>query len=428
MEEFDSGFLSVLAAKAVIDAAKHKESKDIERAIQASLEDLDSPLESTSNGKDAAKAESSRSASKQPRVDSGDDLHDNSSKRARYTRLSIMGSSGSNTEGNNDDLKRYAIEPESITTTVADVHLDKNALEALDALMLSFHDPSAFTFGILANSSPQGVLLYGPPGTGKTLLVRAFAKRTHATTLTLSSADVRSKFVGEGERKIQRIFAYARQHHPCVIFIDEADALFHSRSAQNNSPGHVEDINQFLEEMDGIKSNGSHNPVVIAATNRPFDIDEGILRRLTRRIMIDMPDAAARDHILQIHLRGEKLADDVVVAELVKVTQGYAGSDIKALVYAAAILAVRENLLGTTTGTSLWTWTTAPPMISSGNPRVLNMAHFLRAKQEIRPSPKYDTTTRIQEFHNKFGGITQRVFPVDDIPGPSGKGKGLECM
>ena len=188
--------------------------------------------------------------------------------------------------------------------------------DALDTLTLSLHDPEAFTYGILARSSPQGVLLYGPPGTGKTLLARALAKQANSTILSLSGADIRSRFVGEGEKKIQRIFAYARKIHPCIIFIDEADALFRSRSSEGNCRGHLEDITQFLQEMDGVRPNDKKSPMVIAATNRPYDIDEGVLRRLGKRILVDVPNAAARHHILNIHLRDEIVAEDADILEL----------------------------------------------------------------------------------------------------------------
>src|SRR5262245_11193413 len=103
--------------------------------------------------------------------------------------------------------------------------------------MLPIHDPKAYTWGILSKSAPLGVLLYVPPRTGKTPLVRALAKQNQATILVLSGADIRSKFVGEGEKKIKRIFAFARKHYPCVIFIDEADSIFRSRSAEDNCRG-----------------------------------------------------------------------------------------------------------------------------------------------------------------------------------------------
>ncbi|KAI1737652.1 P-loop containing nucleoside triphosphate hydrolase protein [Xylaria scruposa] len=412
---------TLLTVKSAIDSYKDEESRDIERAIQASLEES---YPNTSKGKDPDVAESSKSALKRPRADSGGDVYDDSHKRVRNVVRIIVNDDGGNVNDDNyNDLKRYVVERDVITTTAADIHFDKNTLEALDVIMLSLHDPAAFKFGILASSSPLGVLLYGPPGTGKTLLVRALAKRTNATTLTLSGADIRSKFVGEGERKIQRIFSYARKYHPCVIFIDEADGIFRSRSAESICRGHVEDINQFLEEMDGIRSNGAQNPVVIAATNRPFDIDEAILRRLTSRILIDMPDTAARDKIFRIHTEGENLADDVDVSELAQITEGYAGSDIKALVYAAAISAARENLLGTTAGLTLWEETVKSPAASNSCPRVLRMAHFLKAKQAIRLSPKSNIIARIQDFHNKMGDAAHRVVPADDTPWPSNKGK-----
>jgi SpoVK/Ycf46/Vps4 family AAA+-type ATPase len=271
---------------------------------------------------------------------------------------------------------------------------------------LSLYNPSAFTFGVLARSSSPGVLLYGPPGTGKTLLAKALAKQTHATFLTFSSADIRSKYVGEGEKKIKRIFAYARKHHPCIVFIDEADSLFRSRSAEDSCRGHLSDLNQFLEEMEGIKSKDARCPMVIAATNRPFDIDEGILRRLRKRILVDVPDARAREQILKIHLRGEPIADDVdlseLVKELAKTTQDYTGSDLETLVHEAAIAAEGENQYRMRTETPIATAS------SKASHRVLRRAHFVYAKQVVPASPKSDLVAKIMEFHNKFGATTQR--------------------
>ncbi|KAI1746890.1 P-loop containing nucleoside triphosphate hydrolase protein [Xylaria castorea] len=354
----DLDLLSSLAVKSAIDGYKDKESRDPEQAIQASLEESHPH---TSNEKDPAIAESSKSASKRPRADSGGDVYNDSHKRVRNALRSIVNSDGGNDDDDNyDDLKRYVVEQDVITTTEADVHLDKNTLEALDVMMLSLHDPAAFKFGILA--------------------------------------DIRSKFVGEGGKKIQRIFSYARKHHPCVIFIDEAD--------------------------DSIRSKGAQNPVVIAVTNRPSDIDEAILRRLTSRILIDMPNTAARDKIFRIHMRGENLADDIDVSELAQITEGYAGFDIKALVYAAAISAVHESLLGTTAGLTLWEETVKSPATSNSCPRVLKMAHFLKAKQRIRPSPKSDTIAGIQKFHNKMGDTAHKVVPADDAPWAERQRKG----
>lgn len=208
------------------------------------------------------------------------------------------------------------------------------------------------------------------------LLVKALANQASAKVLAISGAEIRSKFVGEGPKKIKNLFAYARKNSPCIIFIDEADAIFHSRSADHPSKGHLEDINQFLAEMDGIGPKGPERPMVIAATNRPFDIDEGILRRLGRRICIDVPDIVGREKILKIHLKGEKLDPDVNLAE---VTQEYTGSDLQDLAREAAITAVRELHRQ-----SYETFEKGRRK-TIGAHRVLRREHFIQAKQAVDP-------------------------------------------
>jgi SpoVK/Ycf46/Vps4 family AAA+-type ATPase len=288
-----------------------------------------------------------------------------------------------------------------VKATFEDIHITPDAIEALDSILLPLRMPDQFKVGILAKCPPTGLLLYGPPGTGKTLFVKALAKKTEATLLSLSGADIRSKYVSEGQKKIRDVFACARQWNgPFVIFIDEADALFHRRSSELNSRGHLDDINQFLAEMDGINSSGLLNVMVVVATNRPFDIDEGILRRLGRRIFIDIPDMDGREAILKIHLKGETLGDDVNLAELAKRTYDYTGSDLRDLVYSAALTAVRD-MVNSPKPTQ---FADQPP----AQPRVLRWKHFLHAKKQIRASPKSETAEKIREFHTKFGNTAQR--------------------
>ena len=247
-------------------------------------------------------------------------------------------------------------------------------------------DPDAFTFGVLAKSPLPGILLYGPPGTGKTLLVRALAKESNSTMITVSSADIRSRYVSEGEKKIQRLFAFGRKCHSCIIFIDECDSLFGERSRNGNTRGHNNDLTQFLVEMDGINAKDTRRPVVIAATNRPYDLDEGILRRLGRRILVDVPDLSGREHILRILLRDEPLAEDVNLLEIAQSTPDYTGSDLEKLVIEAALRAVSQNHAN-----------------GSHERRVLTRSHFLWASKVMQPSPKSDSVSKIREFHRKYG-------------------------
>lgn len=259
-------------------------------------------------------------------------------------------------------------------------------------MTLFLREPSAGKHGILSRQSTPGVLLYGHPGTGKTQLVRAFAKLPGATCLTLSRADIQSCMAGEAEKKIKQLFTYARRHHPCFITIDDAHFLFGNDSV--NVTSRVDIISQFLAEMDGIRSQGAADPIVIAATSRPYDIDKSVLRRLGVRIMVDMPDTAAREQLLKIHLEGETLADDVDVGELAKTTKGYTGCDIKNLVWTAANSAENEiRRRGQAVGSSS----------SSDNlRRVLSRSDFDRAKRTIPPSES-SRVSKMMEFHMKFG-------------------------
>ncbi|RSL64528.1 hypothetical protein CEP54_004710 [Fusarium duplospermum] len=336
------------------------------------------------------------------------------------------------------DLRDCIVSPAEITATFDDVYVNQSTVEALDFLAMSFLNPHAFTFGVLSRARAPGVLLYGPPGTGKSLLIKALAKQTHATMITLTDADVRSKYVGVGEQKIKRIFVNARRNYPCIIFIDEADSIFGSRTADKTpTSSHICDLNQFLVEIDGIKADRTRSPMIVAATNRPFAMDEGILRRLGMRIMVDLPTIEARERILSIHLRDEPLSDDVNLTELAQATPDYTGSDLSDLVTAAARYAERDNMGRMGIKTSFWettpistaSSTLTPPLPSDSiSRRLTSRKHFLRAKDEIRPAPITETVAKIREFHNAHGStgytgysrvkkveITNKMNPLKDV-------------
>lgn len=300
--------------------------------------------------------------------------------------------------------------PDDIHVTFDDVHITPDAIEALDPVLLQLEMPDQFGFGILAQHPSTGILLYGPPGTGKTQFVRAFAKKANATILSLTGADFRHSHVGESEKRIQQIFAYARDHKGSfVIFIDEADSIFRSRSLDSTSNSHVADLNQFLAEMDGVKSSGLRNVMVIAASNRPFDIDEGILRRLSRRILVDMPTREDREVILKIHLRNERVANDVNLSELARVTGDYTGSDLRDVVHEAALFSLRERRFGAMNAMQAMDSNPelSEPMNVGGQRRLLQWKHFQAARKRIRPAPKSETAEKVREFHHKFGNSSQ---------------------
>lgn len=321
--------------------------------------------------------------------------------------------SGSTVKHYNNQLLTF--EQENIRETFADVHASPDVIEALNVLTLSIKDPEAFQVGILAKRSAPGVLLYGPPGTGKTLLVRAVAKQANAKVISVSGADIRSKYVGVGEQRIKSLFAQARNNLPCIIFIDEADSIFHSRSSENNTRGHLSDITQFLAEMEGISSSqAGKTPMVIAATNRPFDVDEGVIRRLGRRIRVDVPDVYGRERILNIHLNGERRDPNLDLKEVATNTNDFTGSDLRDLVEEAALQAVREIhwVQGLPLGSKPSQGTDAngkqPDTKQGGAGRVLRREHFLRASQLVSAAPKDDIVAKIADFHSRYGSTGGR--------------------
>lgn len=259
----------------------------------------------------------------------------------------------------------------------------------------------AFQVGILSRHSSSGVLLYGPPGTGKTMLARALAKEAGTMMMAISFADIQSSLVSVAEKKVRSLFRYAQQHHPCIIFIDEADSCFRSRSAENNPAHRTDFLNQFLTEMNGIDAQGSSKPIVVAATNRPFDIDEGILRRLGSRIMVDIPDVRGREAILKLQLAGENLNPDLNLAEIARHTHDFTGSDLRDLAFQAAVEAVQE-IYG---DRGLPTDTHAPGSNKSGADRVIGRKHFLLARKSVSPAPKADLVAKLAEFHARHGGV-----------------------
>ncbi|CCO32534.1 Protein MSP1 AltName: Full=Tat-binding homolog 4 [Rhizoctonia solani AG-1 IB] len=188
----------------------------------------------------------------------------------------------------------------------------------------------------------SGALLFGPPGTGKTLLAKAIAKESGARMLSIKPSDILEKCVGEDEKNIRALFKLARRLKPCVIFIDEADALFGARISakqEKSARWRTDMLTQFTQEMDGMLSS---DVTVICATNRPFDLDDAIIRRLPCRMLVDLPDTAARKAILGILLREENLGADVDLMELANQTPQFSGSDLKHVCVMAAYESAKE--------------------------------------------------------------------------------------
>jgi transitional endoplasmic reticulum ATPase len=192
---------------------------------------------------------------------------------------------------------------------------------------------------------PKGILLYGPPGTGKTLLAKAVATESQANFISIKGPEFLSKWVGESEKAVRETFRKARQAAPCVIFLDEIDAIAPVRGTSTDSGVTERVISQLLTEMDGLEA--LHNVVVIAATNRPDIIDPALLRpgRFDRLVFIGPPDIEARKEILRIHTKGKPLAKDVDLDKLAAKMNNFTGAEIAAVCNEAVMLSIRDYVL-----------------------------------------------------------------------------------
>ncbi len=215
--------------------------------------------------------------------------------------------------------------------------------EDLSEIVDFLKDPSKFAE--IGARVPKGVLLVGPPGTGKTLLAKAIAGEAGVTFFSISGSDFVEMYVGVGASRVRDLFEQAKKNAPCIIFIDEIDAVGRHRGAGLGG-GHDEreqTLNQLLVEMDGFASNT--NIIVIAATNRPDILDPALLRpgRFDRQIVVNYPDIKGREEILKVHARKKKFEGDVSFKVLAKTTQGFTGADLENLLNEAALLAARDN-------------------------------------------------------------------------------------
>ena len=195
--------------------------------------------------------------------------------------------------------------------------------------------------------APKGVLLYGPPGTGKTLIAKALAKMTESNFISIKGPELLSKWVGESEKGVREIFRKARQAAPCIIFLDEVDALV-PRRGSGSSDSHVTEniVSQILTEIDGLEE--LHNVLIIGATNRLDIVDEALLRpgRFDRIIEVGNPDSKGRTHIFEIHTKKKPLENNVNIKKLVEMTDGFSGAEIAAITNRAALVALKRYVAG----------------------------------------------------------------------------------
>ena len=227
--------------------------------------------------------------------------------------------------------------------TFNDVAGVEEAKEEVEELVEFLKDPAKFQK--LGGKIPKGVLMVGSPGTGKTLLARAIAGEAKVPFFTISGSDFVEMFVGVGASRVRDMFAQATKHAPCIIFIDEIDAVGRHRGAGVGG-GHDEreqTLNQLLVEMDGFE--GHEGTIVIAATNRPDVLDPALLRpgRFDRQVVVPLPDIRGREQILKVHMRKVPISDDVVPSIIARGTPGFSGADLANLVNEAALFSARAN-------------------------------------------------------------------------------------
>jgi cell division protease FtsH len=285
---------------------------------------------------------------------------------------------------------------DQIKTTFADVAGCDEAKEEVKELVEFLRDPSKFQK--LGGRIPRGVLMVGQPGTGKTLLAKAIAGEAKVPFFSISGSDFVEMFVGVGASRVRDMFDQAKKQAPCIIFIDEIDAVGRHRGAGLGG-GHDEreqTLNQLLVEMDGFEANDG--VIVIAATNRPDVLDPALLRpgRFDRQVVVGLPDIRGREQILKVHMRKVPLADDVDPSVIARGTPGFSGADLANLVNEAALFAARANK------------------------RTVNMEQFELAKDKIMMGAERksmvmsEAEKRNTAYHEAGHAIVGRLLPEHD--------------
>ena len=259
-------------------------------------------------------------------------------------KFAAMGMGGDSKQMNFGKAKIKDMNDEKRKTTFADVAGADEEKEELREIVEFLKNPKRFNE--LGARIPKGVLLVGPPGTGKTLLARAVAGEAGVPFFSISGSDFVEMFVGVGASRVRDLFDQAKKNSPCIIFIDEIDAVGRQRGAGLGG-GHDEreqTLNQLLVEMDGFGAN--EGVIMIAATNRPDILDPALMRpgRFDRQVMVGAPDIKGREEILKVHAKGKPMAPDVNLKTIAASTAGFVGADLENLLNEAALLAARKNL------------------------------------------------------------------------------------
>eukprot|EP00245_Coleochaete_scutata_P002259 TRINITY_DN12970_c0_g1_i1.p1 TRINITY_DN12970_c0_g1~~TRINITY_DN12970_c0_g1_i1.p1 ORF type:complete len:987 (+),score=246.26 TRINITY_DN12970_c0_g1_i1:153-3113(+) len=241
-------------------------------------------------------------------------------------------------------LLSEVVPPDELGVTFDHIGALENVKETLrELVMLPLQRPELFVRGQLTKPC-RGLLLFGPPGTGKTMLAKAVATEAGANFINISMSTIASKWFGEAEKYVKAVFSLASKIAPTVIFIDEVDSMLGRRGKDNEHSAMRKIKNEFMASWDGLRTRETERVLVLAATNRPFDLDEAVIRRFPRRLMVDLPDSENRAKILKVILAEEDLAEEFNVEELAAATDSYSGSDLRNLCTTAAYRRIREIL------------------------------------------------------------------------------------
>ncbi|KAK4559117.1 hypothetical protein RGQ29_008384 [Quercus rubra] len=299
------------------------------------------------------------------------------------------------------------IPPTDIGVSFDDIGALENVKDTLKELvMLPLQRPDLFCKGQLTKPC-KGILLFGPPGTGKTMLAKAVATEAGANFINISMSSITSKWFGEGEKYVKAVFSLASKIAPSVVFVDEVDSMLGRRE----NPGEHEAMrkmkNEFMVNWDGLRTKDKERVLVLAATNRPFDLDEAVIRRLPRRLMVNLPDAPNREKILRVILAKEELASDIELEAIANMTDGYSGSDLKNLCVTAAHCPIREILEKEKKekNVALAENRPLPALYSSADVRPLKLEDFKYAHEQVCASVSSESTNmnELLQWNDLYG-------------------------